>query len=114
MSMENLTQSPLDGSSSDGTSTLAVPMRSLKQATVIPSWKSIEDLSEEKGSSACSPCSCAQHENQVYQLTVGKDSWIESYDALIYPVDTVFDEGNNVYKLRTKSEEIYKAWKGDQ
>ena len=77
-----------------------------KQATVIPSWKSIEDLSEEKGSSACSPCSCAQHENQVYQLTVGKDSWIESYDALIYPVDTVFDEGNNVYKLRTKPEEI--------
>ena len=41
---------------------------------------------------------------------VGKDSWIESYDALIYPVDTVFDEGNNVYKLRTKPEEIYKAW----
>ena len=60
-----------------------------KQATVIPSWKSIEDLSEEKGSSACSPCSCAQHENQVYQLTVGKDSWIESYDALIYPVDSL-------------------------
>ena len=30
VSMENLTQSPLDGSSSDGTSTLAVPMRSLK------------------------------------------------------------------------------------
>ena len=49
-----------------------------------------------------------------YVLTVGKDSWIESYDALIYPVDTVFDEGNNVYKLRTKPEEIYKAWKGDQ
>ena len=30
VSMENLAQSPLDGSSSDGTSTLAVPMRSLK------------------------------------------------------------------------------------
>ena len=29
VSMENLAQSPLDGSSSDGTSTLAVPMRSL-------------------------------------------------------------------------------------
>ena len=30
VSMENLAQSPLDGSSSDGTSTLAVPIRSLK------------------------------------------------------------------------------------
>ena len=30
VSMENLAQSPLEGSSSDGTSTLAVPMRSLK------------------------------------------------------------------------------------
>ena len=49
-----------------------------------------------------------------YVLTVGKDSWIESYDALIYPVDTVFDEGKNVYKLRTNPEEIYKEWKGHQ
>lgn len=49
-----------------------------------------------------------------YQLTVGKDSWTESFDALIYPVDIVFDEGNNVYKLRTKPEEIYKAWNGNQ
>ena len=38
----------------------------------------------------------------------------ESFDALIYPVDIVFDEGNNVYKLRTKPEEIYKAWNGNQ
>ena len=86
----------------------------LKQNFYIQKKKKKKKKSEEKGSSACSPCSCAQHENQVYQLTVGKDSWIESYDALIYPVDTVFDEGNNVYKLRTKPEEIYKAWKGDQ
>ena len=45
-----------------------------------------------------------------YQLTVGNDSWTESFDALIYPVDIVFDEGNNVYKLRSKPEDIYKAW----
>jgi len=43
-----------------------------------------------------------------YQLTVGKDGWTESYDALIYRVDIIFDEGSNVYTLQTKPEDIHK------
>jgi len=31
-----------------------------------------------------------------------KDGWKESYDALIYPVDIIFDDGSNVYTLQTK------------
>ena len=48
------------------------------------------------------------NKRRKYQLTVGKDSWTESYDALIYPVDIIFDDG--VYTLRTKPEDIYKLW----
>ena len=50
----------------------------------------------------------------TYTLAVGQTTWIESYDARIYPVDIVYEESNNVYKLRTKVEDIYKVWAGHQ
>ena len=42
-----------------------------------------------------------------YKLVVGKDSWTESVNALVYPVDVAYDEETNIYTLRTTPLQIY-------
>ena len=52
-------------------------------------------------------------QQRKYKLTVGKDSWTESYDALIFPVDISFDDKYDVYTMRTNPNDIYKLWAKD-
>lgn len=42
-----------------------------------------------------------------YRLKVGNSTWTESYDALIFPIDIVYDDQSAVYTLRTNPKEIH-------
>jgi hypothetical protein len=48
-----------------------------------------------------------------FRLKIGKDSWSESYDALIFPVDILYDERTHLYTLRTTPQEIHRYCLGD-
>ena len=53
-----------------------------------------------------SPIPCTRNK---YKLVVGRDSWIESFDALVYPVDVAYEEETSVYTLRTTPTEIHNS-----
>ena len=46
-------------------------------------------------------------ETSKYKLVVGQSTWVESFDALVYPVDVVYDI-QGTYTLRSDPLEIHK------
>ena len=52
-------------------------------------------------------------EESKYQLTVGQNTWTESFDAIVFPVDVVYDNIAGVYTLRSSHLEIHKIVKKD-
>ena len=45
-----------------------------------------------------------------YRLKVGSSTWTESYDALIFPIDAVYDDQSALYTLRTKPRDSHALW----
>ena len=43
----------------------------------------------------------------TFKLSVGKDTWVESFDSLVFPLDVVYDEGSAKYTLRTPFRDIH-------
>ena len=50
-------------------------------------------------------------EEGKYKLVVGMSTWIESFDALIFPIDTSYDAATHLYTLGTPKIDIHKAVK---
>jgi hypothetical protein len=50
--------------------------------------------------------------DNLYRLRPGK-IWTENIDALIFPLDVVYDSSEKGYELRTSAEDIYKCVHGD-
>ena len=46
--------------------------------------------------------------NRLYRLVVGTDSWRESWDSLIHPIDITYDVHSNLYTLRTPTVDLHK------
>eukprot|EP00794_Sanderia_malayensis_P010475 gene10475-11573_t len=46
-------------------------------------------------------------EKNSFVMTVGEDTWVESWDRLIHPIDIVFNETTQIYGLRTSRRVIH-------
>ena len=48
-------------------------------------------------------------EHGKYKLVVGTSTWVESFDALIFPIDIAYDAARNIYTLATSKVDIHKS-----
>ena len=51
---------------------------------------------------------CVDKSKKLYRAVVGR-SWWESLDALIHPIDIVYDRKNELYELRSSPADIYRV-----
>ena len=42
-----------------------------------------------------------------YRLVVGRDTWTESFAAVVHPVDVTFDQERHIYLLRSSKLQIH-------
>ncbi len=47
------------------------------------------------------------HTRNHYRLKIGEETWRESYQALVYPLDVVYEEQKDIYILRTPLQHIH-------
>ena len=43
----------------------------------------------------------------AFQLVVGRNTWTESFEAVVHPIDVEYRRANNRYYLNTPAEEIH-------
>ncbi len=53
-----------------------------------------------------------ENTDKKYRLKVGEETWWESYDALVYPIDVIYDEQENTYTRRSTTKEIWQCYRG--
>ena len=51
---------------------------------------------------------CVDESKRLYRALVGR-SWWESLDALIHPIDIIYDRKNELYELRSSPADIYRV-----
>ena len=54
-----------------------------------------------------------QIEKSKYRLKVGQSTWMESFHALVYPIDVVYDAVAGLYTLRSELLDIHRRVKMD-